>query len=202
MANYEPAYQRTAKHEGGFQINAWDKGNYNSLNQLVGTNYGISAPVYEDWIGRPPTVEDMKTITASDAKSIFKKRFWDKIWGDQLPNQAVAEILFDGVVNHGKGVKLAQEVLGVTPDNVFGPKTFNALVAMAPAKFYDAYKQRRKSYYHQLASNNPSQLVFLQGWLKRLNSFNDFGLENTGGGINLASLGLLFGLGLLAMKFR
>lgn len=182
MANFTAAFSRIAKNEGGYQANPSDNGNYNSLGLLVGTNRGVSAKLYETWIGRPPSVADMKGITSAIAANIFRQRYWNKIYGDSISSQPVAEILFDGVINHGQGVKLAQEVLGVTADNSFGQQTFNALENMNPAKFYNAYKERRRKYYYQLAENNPSQLVFLNGWLKRLEKFNDF--PSSGGGVS------------------
>lgn len=194
MANYEISYTRTAANEGGYQANPSDSGNYNSAGQLVGTNWGISAKVYEDWIGHPPTASEMMNMPKSTAKAIFKAKFWNKIQGDQLPNQYVADILFDGVVNHGQGVRLAQEVLNVATDNNFGPQTFNALVNTPPAEFYNKYKERRRQYYYQLAQN-PGQMGFLNGWLKRLDKYNDFpngnGATLAGGGI-LAVLILLY----------
>jgi lysozyme family protein len=161
MADFNKSYTRTAANEGDYQAKPSDPGNYNSAGQLVGTNWGISAPVYEDWIGRRPTVADMKAMSKATAKAIMKTKFWDKIRGDELPNQAVADIFFDGVVNHGRGVRLAQEVLGVATDNVFGPQTFNALVNTSPPKFYNAYKERRRQYYYELVNQNPN----LQEWL-------------------------------------
>jgi len=191
MANYDKSYSRTAYNEGGYQANPSDQGNYNSAGQLVGTNWGISAKVYEDWLGRRPTAQDMMDMTKSTAKAIFRAKFWNKIKGDQLPNQYVADILFDGVVNHGQGVRLAQEVLGITQDNVFGQETYNKLVNTPPGEFYNKYKERRRQYYYQLAQN-PSQLVFLNGWLKRLDKYNDFdkGVAN-GAGVVLAVVFLL-----------
>ncbi len=186
MADFTKSYNRVAKNEGGYQANPADKGNFNSLGQLVGTNKGVSAPLYESWIGRPPSAGDMMAITSAIAAQIFRSRYWNKIKGDEIPNQYVADILFDGVIQHGKGVMLAQEVLKVPADNVFGPQTFTALVNMAPAKFYNAYKERRRQYYYQLVDNNPSQLVFLNGWLKRLGTFNDF--PSSGGGVTAGGI--------------
>lgn len=196
MANFQTAYAITAKHEGGYQANPSDPGNYNSLGQLVGTNRGISAKVYESWINRPPTVADMKAISSTTARAIYKARFWDKIRGDELPNQPVANILFDGVVNHGQGVRLAQEVLEVAQDNIFGPVTFSALVKTNPADFYTRYRERRRQYYYQLVSANPSLQTFLPGWLARIDSFQEYqggGLLTAGGGwVGIAILAVVF----------
>lgn len=201
MANFNQSYQRTAANEGGYQANPNDPGNYNSANQLVGTNWGISAPVYEDWLGYPPSKSQMQGMTQSTAKAIMKAKFWNKIQGDNLPNQAVADILFDGVVNHGRGVRLAQEVLGVTSDNIFGPATFTAIVNTPPATFYNGYKERRRAYYYQLVQNDPSLSTFLSGWLKRLDKYNDF--PSSGGGATQAGgFWLMAGLAVVAWVNR
>ncbi len=129
MADFNRAYNRLKQWEGGYQANPNDPGNYNGAGELVGTNYGITAKNYEAWIGRRASIADMKNMPPMTAAAIFRSKFWDKIKGDQIRNQSVADILFDGVVNHGKGVKLAQEVLGLTADNNFGSQTFAALQA-------------------------------------------------------------------------
>ena len=67
MAKFDPAYSIVLRLEGGYQNNPADKGNYNSLGDLVGTKYGISAPVLEQWIGRPPTKMDMADYFQSDS---------------------------------------------------------------------------------------------------------------------------------------
>jgi lysozyme family protein len=196
MANFNQSYTRTAANEGGYQSSPADPGNYNSAGQLVGTNWGISAPVYEDWLGYPPSKSQMQGMTQATAKAIMKARFWNKIQGDNLPNQYVADLLFDGVVNHGRGVRLAQEVLGVTPDNDFGPQTFQALVNTPPAVFYNKYKERRRRYYYELVQGNPNLGTFLSGWLKRLDKYNDFpggagGTTQAGGFLLMAGLAVV-----------
>lgn len=174
MADFNLAYNRMKVWEGGYQANPNDPGNYNSLGQLVGTNMGISAATLEKWLGVPPSAEDMKNLKPETAKAIYKEKFWNRIYGDLIPWQPVADILFDGVVQHGRGVQLAQEVLGVVPDNIWGPITYAALLAMHPANFYLDYRERRRKYYESLVDANPSLSVFLPGWEARLNSFDDY----------------------------
>lgn len=175
MAQFEPAYNITARWEGGYQSHSSDTGNYNSRGQLVGTNWGISAPVYEDWINRPPTTADMRNMSEATAKQIYRAKFWNAIQGDRINSQDVANILYDGRVNHGyTGVKLMQGVLGIAKDGSVGPVTLAAINAANPAQLFNRYKQAREDFYKQLANNNPSYQAFLTGWLNRIRSF-DFG---------------------------
>lgn len=172
MANFQTAYYLVADAEGGYQNHHLDRGNYNSLNQLVGTNYGIAAPTYESWIGRPPTTADMRAITPEIARQIFKVNYWDRILGDQIQSQAVANIWFDGQVNHGRtGTKIMQRVVGVPDDGQAGPITLAAVNAANPEQLVYDYREARRAFYYQLVQNNPSFSAFLQGWLNRLATF-------------------------------
>lgn len=187
MANFEIAYNKTARWEGGYQDMPEDTGNYNSWGELVGTNWGISAPVYEAWIGRPPTKEEMQLMPKSVAKQIYRAKFWNAIEGDLIQNQAVANILYDGRVNHGRtGVKLMQRVLNVNDDGSVGPQTLNAINTGNSADIYNRYKAARKNFYEYLIQQNPQYEVFRNGWMNRINSFNEFsGVANVSNGVLL-----------------
>ncbi|MEM6378816.1 MAG: glycosyl hydrolase 108 family protein, partial [Bacteroidota bacterium] len=129
MADFQKAFNIVIGHEGGYQRHPSDTGNYNSIGQLVGTNYGISAKVYESWINRPPSQSDMENLPLQDAIQIYFSLFWSRMQGNSIHNQPIANILFDGVVNHGnsKGIQLMQEVLNVTVDGRMGPVTMGAI---------------------------------------------------------------------------
>lgn len=193
MANFLTAYNIVAKHEGGFQMHPNDNGNYNSLGQLVGTNWGISAPVFESYLKRPPSQADMQSMSKVTAANIFKTQFWDRIKGDSVDNQEVANIFFDGVVNHGTtGIKIMQRVLGVTDDGIVGPLTMSKLNGSNPSQVYQAYKDARRRFYQELATTKPALAVFLNGWLRRIDSFTAFGATGTqAGGVAMISLALL-----------
>ena len=199
MANFNKAYYLVARAEGGFQINKKDKGNYNSLKKLVGTNWGISAPIYERYLGYPPTERDMRAMTKDRAKLIYYKVFWQSIRGNEIKSQPLANIIFDGNVNHGYGIHLLQEILKLKKDGVVGPITLKAINQSNPATLYNAYKARRIKYYHHIVKVTPSQKTFLKGWLIRINRFNDFPNKNNSGGSGgaiaafvAAAIGLFF----------
>ena len=176
MANFDQSAARVLKLEGGYQSNPSDKGNYNSLRQNVGTNYGVSARLYEDWIGRPPSLADMKAITKALALRIYRERFWNKINGDAIRDQALAELVFDGAINHGvyRSLVLLQEVLGVPTTGAINSATLTAINSRNAASVYNAYRQRRIKFYNSLVAADPSQGVFLKGWLSRMEQFKDY----------------------------
>jgi len=196
MANFSEAVKKVLDLEGGYQDFVNDTGNYNSRGELVGTNRGISAPVYESWIGRPPSREEMKAITRATAEEIYRKKYWLPIQGDRINPQYLAEIIFDGKVNQGqKGIMLLQEALGVPADGIIGPNTLAAISRVNPARLHDEYKRRRIAFYRQLAASNSSYSQFLAGWLNRMDNFKP---QSQGSALPI----LLLALGFIAYKNR
>lgn len=205
MANFNLYVNKVLAAEGGYQNYPSDTGNYNSLGQNVGTNYGIAAKTYESWIKRVPSANDMRAITPTIATAIYKAWYWDKIQGDRINSQPLAEILFDGYVNTGNySVKLLQKILGVVADGVIGNITVSAINSKNSSTLYNAYKQARIEYYKYLGGasdiaqdwfNYFSQLglsrqydEFLDGWLNRMATFPDLADTAKKGGLFLLVL--------------
>lgn len=169
MADFKTAVANTFEHEGGYTIHRADSGNYNRRGQLVGTNRGISAPLMDELLRMPASADDMLGITEEVARAIYLVRFWVPIRGNEIKHQEIANILFDGCVNHGLGlgIRLMQQCVGVQADTVLGPATLAAINRMEPAKLIAAYIIKRRAIYvrHQASDN------FLLGWTRRLQSF-------------------------------
>lgn len=202
MAYFTSAAQRVLSLEGGYQDNPRDKGNYicrsggwvmgaypfrcadGSLPKLVGTKYGIAAPTLSDYLNRPATAADMKKLTKATATDIYRANYWTRIKGDLIDDQSVAELIFDAAINHGNSaaIRLTQQVLKVPVDSIMGGQTLNALNAADPATFYRDYKDARISLYNSIVANDPSQRTFYQGWINRLDDFDDYGTFGIGSG--------------------
>ena len=99
------------KQEGGYQNKASDSGNY-SGGKLIGTNHGISAPVLKTYLGRTPTVDEMKNLTKETATKIYKKIFWTVTRAPEMEDKYVAVQYADMYVNGGKNaVKIMKRAL-------------------------------------------------------------------------------------------
>jgi len=108
--------------EGGYSTDRGDTGNYYK-GSFVGTNHGISAPVLATYLGRKPTVEDMKKLTKADAAAIYKKNYVTNFGIDLLPAD-LQEIVFHSVVNSGThGLKVVQGLIGVPQTGRVDPAT-------------------------------------------------------------------------------
>ena len=55
-------------------------------------------------------------------------------------------------------------------DNKMGINTINAINKLDSHQLFDAYQKNRIDYYTQRVNTLPSQKVFLNGWLNRVNS--------------------------------
>lgn len=148
------------KSEGGFVDHRLDKGH--------ATNKGITTAVYNAWRksqGQPP--RSVKDIGDVEVEAIYRSKYWDEARCDDLP-WPVSLIHFDSSVQHGvtRANKLLQKVLGVTPDGIIGPRTIEA--AKDRSGIPTAYQWARLDYYARIVQANPSQSVFIVGWVARV----------------------------------
>lgn len=125
--NFDTAFERVIGHEGKFQNNPKDRGNWTTgivgQGELKGTKFGISAMSYPHL--------DIKNLTLDQAKVIYKRDFWDRAKADQY-HGAIAYQLFDMAINHGNGnaIRMLQRAAGVLDDGKVGNVTLGAINAM------------------------------------------------------------------------
>jgi len=126
--------------EGGYSNDRGDTGNYyNGI--FIGTNHGISAPVLANYLGRTPSVQDMKNLTQDEAREIAATNYYDRYSIELLPEET-REIVFHAVYMGGsRGIRAVQNLTGQTPDGQIGPATRRAMrnATFTPAEFRDEY---------------------------------------------------------------
>lgn len=199
MALFEPAYLLERKHEGYYVNNPADKGGetYAGIARKIYPNEPIWSVVdsYKASLGRP-----LKTNEGVPNTEPLVKAFYERLWiannFGKIKDQNTANILYDWFINSGYlafktnapetfGV---QEILNrdfkksLTLDGRLGPDSVAAINSVDNAKLYNTIKKERINFYKNLVAKNPSQSVFLAGWLKRINSFADLKLI-TGAGL-------------------
>jgi lysozyme family protein len=115
------------KWEGGYSEVKTDSGNYTTSGKLVGTNKGISAKTLESYIGREPTVDDMKNLDQETISKIYKEEFYERYKIAKLPNE-LQEVAMHALVTGGpKTIKYLQELAGTDQDMLIGDKTLEGL---------------------------------------------------------------------------
>jgi len=103
-------------------------------------------------------------------REFYRTEFWDKMRGNEISNQDVANTIFNFGVNAGMGmaVKLAQLVVGATPDGGIGAKTIERLNQIPDGqRFKEQYALAKIARYVEICNKNPVQVKFLKGWLNR-----------------------------------
>lgn len=168
MADFKILKPIILKWEGGFVNHPNDPGG--------ATNKGVTLSTFRKYFGKTKTVNDLKHITDEQWNYVFKKGYWDRWKADEIKTQSIANLLVDWTFNSGTwGIKYPQQVLGVTADGVVGPKTIAAINNYPnQAELFYKLWNRRKKHYEDIVKRNPSQKVFLKGWMNRLNSFKFF----------------------------
>ena len=163
MANHKILEPFILKWEGGFVNDKDDLG--------CATNMGVTIATYRSVFGSKKTVKDLKRMTRVQWGIIFKKYYWDKWKADDINDQNVANILVDWLWCSGYyGIKIPQEVLGVSVDGIVGSKTIAAINARDGRELFDTIKQERKDYIDRICQTRPQNKKFKKGWLNRINS--------------------------------
>lgn len=151
------------KWEGGFSNHPLDGGG--------ATNSGITLTTYRRYYGKDKTVDDLKNMTAKEWEYIFKKGYYYPLKAHLIQDDYVALALCDmGWMSGNKtAIKNVQRCLGLKDDGIIGPLTLSALNEN-PDEVFNQIIRMRKGFYFTIVDNNPSQIVFLKGWLNRLDS--------------------------------
>lgn len=155
--NWEEALAHVLKYEGGYVNHKDDPGGR--------TNLGVTQRVWEEWIGKPATEEDMRGLTPAMVSPLYKKRYWDAVRGDDLPS-GVDLCVFDCAVNAGVGraSKFLQQAVGVTADGQIGPMTIAAVTSKPADEVIEKFCNLREAHYKSLSTF----ATFGKGWMNRL----------------------------------
>jgi lysozyme family protein len=164
MADFAKYAPKLIALEGGYSWHPEDQGGP--------TCQGVTLATYRQYYGADKTKEDLKNISYKEWCHIMKKGYWDKVKGDKIDNQSLAEIIADWCVNSGlAGVRKVQELLGCKPDGIVGPITLSLINAAEAELLHERIWKARQQFFINIVKRNPKQKVFMNGWMNRLNSF-------------------------------
>ena len=164
--NFDQCLEQVLKHEGGYVDHPEDPGGR--------TNMGVTQVAYENHLGRSVTEEDMRKMPLEHAKDIYKKSYWDKVCGEELP-EGLDFSVFDWAVNSGpsRAVKTLQKIINVAQDGAIGPITLKAIDDRGPGYLIHRYAKEREMFYRRLSTF----ATFGRGWLNRLDKTQEKSYE-------------------------
>lgn len=177
MIEFGQALARLLPIEDGYANNPADRG---------GETYkGISRKAHPTWRGwnridaaksRPgfPACLEQDTELQTLVRQLYRAEYWRDEF-EKLPSQDLANKVFDLAVNAGGrvAVKLLQRACRavgfpeVADDGSFGPATAAALEHANQTALLVALRSESAGYYRSIVAHDPSQGVFLNGWLRR-----------------------------------
>jgi lysozyme family protein len=158
-SNFEKALAHILESEGGFVNHPKDPGGM--------TNLGCTKAVWEEFVGHPVSEADMRALTPASVAPLYKRKYWDKVAGDDLP-AGLDYAVFDAAINSGPGraAKWLQEVAGVPADGSIGKQTLAAVDAFSPLELIAQYNDKRLQFLESL----PTFATFGKGWSNRVSS--------------------------------
>lgn len=165
--NIEDMLNELIKREGGFSHLSADKGG--------ATKFGITQKTLSTWREKAVSVDEVKQLTEDEAKAIYRALYYTRPKINSLP-PPLNNLIFDFAVNSGpqRAIMALQTIVGVKPDGVLGALT---LAAISTFPFLETIINRvvkeRVLMYARIVKKDPSQLVFILGWIERAFSFID-----------------------------
>jgi lysozyme family protein len=158
---FEKAFKLIIDAEGGFTNNPADHGGP--------TNWGITQNEINKFLGHTASLEEVKTFPLESAKKIYKAKYWDHMHLDQINNKLLKVLLFDQGVNRGCGTAILsiQRIVGAKADALMDTETIDFINASDHLKTCFKFIEEAQKSYVQICKKNPSQMVFLSGWINR-----------------------------------
>lgn len=150
---FDEAFDVLLGHEGGYSNHSADPGSE--------TMWGVTRKValQEGYTG------DMHVLPREFAKDVYRRKYWNAIQADQLP-EALRYTVFDAAVNSGtkRAVEWLQRALGVDDDGVIGKDTLAALKGVDGLKAAVLFNAERL----QFMTDLPTWGSFGRGWARRI----------------------------------
>lgn len=161
------------RREGGYVNHPNDKGGP--------TKYGVTQKTLSNYLCREATVDEVKNITEETAYEIFERDYYEGPRINTVPEQ-LRPVMTDAAVLYGprRAIKFIQQIINeaefgpCSVDGILGPNTrklINQAYSQMTIYMLNAYVEERIDFCRRIVDSNPSQSVFLRGWINRANEF-------------------------------
>ena len=158
ISTFDRAMKFVLRWEGGYVNHPSDPGGE--------TNYGISKRAHPD--------VDIANLTEGGAKDIYRAEYWDKVRGDDLPDE-IAVVVMDYAVNSGVDCasRALQTLVHAKADGQIGDNTLAQVKVasdlLGSKRVAKKLVMQRSDFLCGLISN-PDYIPFMKGWMRRTHS--------------------------------
>ncbi len=140
------------------------------------TRYGIIQKEYDSYrTEKSLDTQSVENIMMSEVQDIYYTKYWVPSKCDQMSDK-LSTVVFDTSVNNGQGrsIKILQQVIGAKVDGIIGQETIQKLSNFDQGQLANKFISSRQDFYKRIVQNDPTQNVFLKGWLRRIQFLSDF----------------------------
>ncbi len=172
MGDFSKAFEVSMKAEGGYVNDPDDPG---------GETYkGIARTRNAKWQGWvnidllkmkgnfPKNMEEDNDLQEK-VKALYEVNYWDKVQGDKIVDQDIAESIFDFAINAGPKTssKLAQIAVQAEPDGVIGAETLKKINEDDKRAFLAVFALAKIGRYVSICEKRKSSRKYFFGWVRR-----------------------------------
>lgn len=172
MADFTNAFNLVIANEGGYVNDPADPGGetYKGIARNINSKWSgwTTVDILKRQSGFPANLDQDNDLQGMIA-DFYRITFWDRMNGDQIGNQEVANSIFDFGVNAGlaTSVSLAQMVVGVQADGVLGPNSLEGINSFDTDHFLAAFTVAKIARYITIVKKRPTSRKYFYGWVCR-----------------------------------
>lgn len=172
MADFTLAIKETLKAEGGYVNDPVDPGGetYKGIARNRNSKWDgwVNIDLMKNKSGFPNSLESDQDLQEK-VLSLYEANYWDKVRGDDIDDQDIADSIFDFAVNAGPrtSAKLAQLAVGATADGVIGPQTLAKINADDKRAFLATFAVAKIGRYVSICENRHESRKYFFGWVRR-----------------------------------
>jgi lysozyme family protein len=140
------------------------------------TRYGVIQKQYDKYcLEKNKTLTSVEKISIFEVQDIYYSKYWLPAKCNEMPGK-LSTVVFDTTVNSGQGraVKILQQSIGAKVDGIIGKETISKLVNCDQNKLANQFVDIRIEFYNNIVLKDPTQKVFLKGWLRRVQFLRDY----------------------------
>ena len=172
MADFTPSFLHTINAEGGYVHDPDDPGGETYKGIARSRNSGWSGWADIDRLKKQknfPRNLEADSDLQEKVKALYKSNYWDKVKGDEINDQDIAESIYDFAVNAGPrtSVKLAQIAVQTVADGVIGPKTLEQLNSIDKRTFLAVFALAKIQRYVEICEKRTTSRKYFFGWTRR-----------------------------------